>query len=120
MGPRRSVWRLESWATFIFKAIESCPSLLRLLLVLSVLTGCTSIPAGNRVEAEGQVLHAWTQLGPDSALVLRAIVPADTDCPVATVDGAVQTMSLRAAATRNLEFPAIRPFVRGLTLMPAS
>ncbi|MBS1188488.1 MAG: metallophosphoesterase [Rhodocyclaceae bacterium] len=66
------------------------------LLALSaaaLLGGCATRPP------EAMALHAWTQVGPDNHLSVRAIVQIGTPCPTAQVDGAAQALSVRAADT---------------------
>ena len=69
------------------------------LAVLAVLTGCASIPGG-----DAPPLHRWTQVLPEQQLSLRAIVPAGTACPSATVDGVTQALQARAGAS-STDFP---------------
>jgi hypothetical protein len=63
------------------------------LVVLTLVSGCATRPIGSRV------LNAWTQLGPAGTIALRAIVPADGDCPLAAIDDALVPMAPRARAT---------------------
>ena len=74
-------------------------SLLRFIVVLLLLAGCAPKPVVRTGGDELLALPVWTQLGPNDALILRAVVPAGASCPVAEVDGVALAMSLRAAAT---------------------
>jgi len=67
--------------------------------VLAVLTGCASIPDG-----DAPPLPRWTQVLPERQLSLRAIVPAGTACPSATVDGVAQSLHARVGAPSS-DFP---------------
>lgn len=66
------------------------------LLVLAVALAACAGP-GLRPEAPAP-LAAWSQLGPDGRLQLRAVVAAGAACPEAAVDGGRQPMRTRAAA----------------------
>ncbi len=82
-----------------------------LLAALGLLAGCATRPAG-----EDATLHRWTQLGPGGSISLRSIVAGGSDCPSATVDGALVPLQPRASATTAGEArrpspdnPAFRP-----------
>lgn len=55
--------------------------------------------------SERAVLDAWTQLGAEGAISLRAIVPAAAGCPAADVDGVPTPMLPRAPATAGAAAP---------------
>ncbi|HQO30052.1 MAG TPA: hypothetical protein PKY22_11100, partial [Accumulibacter sp.] len=63
-----------------------------------ILAGCASIPG------DAPPLPRWTQVLPEQRLALRALVPAGTACPSATVDGVAQPLHARAGAPSS-DFP---------------
>lgn len=66
------------------------------------LAGCATAPAPT-----GGVLSAWTQLGPQASVSVRAIVPQGFPCPPVNTDRGTLTMQVRAAG--NDDAPPIAP-----------
>ena len=74
---------------------------LRVLSMLSttaILASCGGDNATSVAEtADPQVKSAWVEIGPDGAVIARAVTGAGT-CPTIAINGNASTMSLRAAA----------------------
>ncbi|MGD9711092.1 MAG: hypothetical protein AB7V46_03385, partial [Thermomicrobiales bacterium] len=84
--------------------------LVRLLVTVVIFGSLSSLPALDQVKTLGQespipastpltggVLAAWTQIGTDDALHLRAVTARG--CPEAIIDGSAFSMSVRAVPT---------------------
>src|SRR3712207_5673390 len=79
--------------------------LLWLPVILSIVAGWSSMAVAATGGAFGRdVVAGWVELGPDAAVIARAITRASS-CPALRVDGATQAMAERAGP--SADFPVL-------------
>lgn len=95
-----------------FSTVRICRSAFRLLLcTASILAGCGLLPPVAGTGPESRLLAAYVVLGENGAAWARAITSAnatglpDATCPVISVDGVTQRMTVRAAAATVAKRP---------------